>query len=225
MNLSYTPVVDLKASAVILAGGLSSRFTGEKGLALLGGRPLIAYVVDAVKPLVGEVLVVVKTKEQAEAYGRALDGVDVVMDVYKEACPLVGALTGFTVADGDYTLLLACDTPFVSRDVLWLLLEMAPGVDAVIPRWPNGYIEPLQAVYHTKTAEKAAQKTIRKEERSMNAMIKNLKRVRYVSTVALKQVDPKLKTFTNLNTLIEFRKLNISHNSKQFLQKQQPHEK
>lgn len=194
----------MKFSAVILAGGGSRRFNGDKGLALLGGKPLVSYVVDAVQPIVHEVLVVVSDGEQARAYEAALGGgVEVILDAYEGEGPLVGALTGLRAANWEYTLLLPCDTPFLSRDVLRLLLEICIGVDAVVPRWPNGYIEPLQAAYHTERAADAADEALRGGSRDLRSMVSRLRRVRYISTEVLKQLDQRLLTFTNINSQAE----------------------
>ena len=121
----------------------------------------------------------------------------------------MGAAAGFRNARGEYSLLLPCDTPFVSREVLSLLLEISPGVNAVIPRWPNGYVEPLQAVYRTRRALQAAEEAIRMGRLDMRSMISLLRRVRYVSTLVLKQLDPNLTTFFNLNTPQDLRRAEI----------------
>jgi molybdopterin-guanine dinucleotide biosynthesis protein A len=60
-------------------------------------------------------------------------------------------------------------------------------MDAVIPRWPNGYIEPLQAAYRTKSAMTAANTTLENKKLDMRSMIANLGKVTYVSTLALKK--------------------------------------
>lgn len=45
-------------TALVLAGGASSRFGQDKGVLDLSGKPLIKHVVDAVSPLVDETIVV-----------------------------------------------------------------------------------------------------------------------------------------------------------------------
>jgi len=200
----------LKTSTIILAGGPSRRFGEDKGLALLAGKPLIAHIADRVDGLTDEIITVVSSPHQREAVTRILDGrVRVVVDELDVRSPLVGAAAGFRNARGEYSLLLPCDTPFVSREVLSLLLEISPGVNAVIPRWPNGYVEPLQAVYRTRRALQAAEETIRMGRLDMRSMISLLRRVRYVSTLVLKQLDPNLTTFFNLNTPQDLRRAEI----------------
>jgi molybdopterin-guanine dinucleotide biosynthesis protein A len=151
----------LDKSAIILAGGFSSRFGQDKGLLPLADKPLIRHVLDAIGTLVDEKMVVASSKVQAENYAKVLGSdVNVLIDVDDVQSPLVGALTGFKEARGRYALLLSCDTPFVSRDAVSLLFELCINRNAVIPRWPNGYIEPLQAVYCTKPACEAAKNAL-----------------------------------------------------------------
>lgn len=194
-------------SAIILAGGFSKRLGEDKGLIQLANKPLIKYVLDAINDIADEKIVVASSKFQAEKFANVIGlNVKIVVDTGDLRSPLVGALTGFKEALGKYTLLLSCDTPFISRDVLALLLDLCINKTAVIPRWPNGYIEPLQSAYHVKQALEAAKNALDKEKLNMLSMIENLRGIRYVSTIALQQLDPELKTFFNVNTLLDLKK-------------------
>jgi len=197
----------LDRSGVILAGGFSKRFGQDKGLIKFIGKPLIIHVLNAVKRIVDERLVVLSSKTQAENYLSIISSdIKILVDEGKVQSPLVGAFTGFREAKGKYTLLLPCDTPFVSRKVISLLFEICTGKNAVIPRWPNDYIEPLQAVYRTKPALEAARKALDDGSLNMRGLINRLNGVRYISTMVLQQLDPKLTTFFNINTLLDIKK-------------------
>lgn len=194
-------------SAIILAGGSSSRSGQDKGLLHLAGKPLIRHVLDAALGIVDETIIVVSSKGQAEKFARATDlNISIIIDVNGVQSPLVGALTGFEKAHGQYSLLLPCDTPLISRDVLLLLLELCKNKSAVIPRWPNGYIEPLQAVYCIKLALEAAKKALNDGKSDMRSMVDELRGVRYISTLVLQQLDPELRTFFNINTPLDMKK-------------------
>lgn len=197
----------MSRSAVVLAGGLSSRFGQDKGLLRLAGKPLVRHVLDALKSVVDERVVVVSSEARTRSYESAVgSGVEVAVDELQEHSPLVGALTGFRVANGEYCLLLPCDTPFVSREVLLLLFDLCLGKAAVIPRWPNGYLEPLHAVYSREMALDAAVKALGEGKLNMRGMVDRLRGVRYVSTLVLQQLDPELWTFFNVNTLLDLKK-------------------
>jgi molybdopterin-guanine dinucleotide biosynthesis protein A len=191
----------LDRSAIVLAGGFSSRFGQDKGVLELANKPLIRHVVDAANTVVDETIVVTNSQEGIEKYAKFL-GTEVkfVVDLGELRSPLIGALTGFGVAQGEYSLLLPFDTPFVSREVVSLLFELCLNKAAVIPRWPNRHIEPLHAVYKTKHALEAAKTAVTKGKLKVSAMIENLRGVRYVSTLVIQQLDPDLRTFFNVNT-------------------------
>lgn len=195
-------------AAVILAGGLSKRFgSQDKCLLRLASKPLVTHVVGRVSGVVDEVAVVVGSASQKEVFSTLLKSdVKVFVDKYNVQSPLVGVLTGFENVNADYSLLLPCDTPFISRQVATLLLDLCVGKGATIPRWPNGYIEPLQSAYHVKSAIKAAQKALDEGKLTLASMIVNLCGVRYISTMVLQQFDPKLSTFFNVNTPVDLRR-------------------
>ena len=200
-------------SAVVLAGGGSRRLRGSfKPLIDLCGCPMITYVLKAVSDLASEVVVVVSSEEQAEAIrsSGALDGVgaEVVLDLdIGPKCPLLGLVSGLRALRGDRAFVLACDTPLISKRVLSFLGEILSYMNAVVPRWPNGFIEPLQAVYRTGKAARASLELLRSGgPYDMRSFLAKLGRVRYVSTKVIEQLDPGLTTFLNVNTPADLRK-------------------
>lgn len=194
-------------TAIVLAGGFSSRLGQDKGLFSLADKPLVKHVLNSVINIVDERLVVVSSKAQKDKYSKVIGGsANILVDTTDAHGPLAAALTGLQEAHGKYSLLLACDAPFVSKDILLLLFELCINRNAAIPRWPNCYIEPLQAVYCTKPASEAAQKALFEGNLNVQAMVDKLKGVRYVSTLVLEQLDPGLKTFFNINTSVDLRK-------------------
>jgi molybdopterin-guanine dinucleotide biosynthesis protein A len=197
----------LDRSAIILAGGFSIRFGQDKGVLDLGNKALIKHVVDAVKPVVDEIIVVTSSQDRVMKYTKVV-GADAqfVIDSFESEGPLVGALTGFGSAGGKYVLLLPFDSPFVSRDVVSLLFDLCLTKAAVIPRWPNGQIEPLHAVYLTNVALEAAKIAVDEGKLDVLSMIEKLRGVRYVSTLVIQQLDPEFRTFFNVNTPLDLKK-------------------
>jgi len=191
----------LTKAVIILAGGFSKRLGQNKCLLNLVGKPLVLHVVDSVSSVVDEKVVVVGSDAIKEKLSKIFKlKIRVLVDKYEGQSPLVGALTGFESVDAEYSLLLPCDTPFVSAEIAALLLDLCVNRSAVIPRWPNGYIEPLQAVYNTKSAVEAAKKALNEGKLDLLSMIDHLHGVRYVSTLVLQQLDSKLLSFFNVNT-------------------------
>jgi molybdopterin-guanine dinucleotide biosynthesis protein A len=205
----------LDRSAIILAGGSSTRFNMDKGVLQLGGKPFLNHVVDAVKGLVEETIVVTSSQERANVYSKIVSSnVRFAIDMGELKGPLVGALTGFEAANGEYSLLLPFDSPFVCREVVSLLFDLCVGKAAVVPRWTNMEIEPLHAVYHTKQALEKAKEALAENKLDMRALIERLRGVRYVSTLVIEQLDPDLSTFFNVNTPLDLKKAVIISKSR-----------
>ncbi len=194
-------------TGVILAGGRSRRFGENKALVQLAGKPLIVYVHEQLARIVDEIIVVISKLSSRSIYTNLFGKETVILtDLSDVQLPLMGALTGFTYSKGEYTILLPCDTPFVSQKVMKFLLNISKGMSAVIPRWSNGYIEPIQAVYKTHPALEASKGALSKGKLEFRSMISDLKNVRYVSTNVIEKMDPALTSFFNINTLAELRK-------------------
>jgi len=191
----------LESSAIILAGGFSTRFGQDKPLLDLGTQPLILHVLDRVSSVVDERIIVASTEEGKNRLQKVIKGEgNVVVDEVKIQTPLAGAYTGFNHAKNEYSLLLSCDTPFIKPEITQFLLETCVKKAASIPRWPQGHIEPLQAAYHTGYALVAAKAALEEGRLDMNSMITRMREVRFISTLVLEQLDPKLHTFFNINT-------------------------
>ena len=189
-------------TAIILAGGFSKRFGLDKGILKIAGISLMNHVVKKVNSIVDEIIIVTNSNKKIELYSKEINEfkVDFFLDIYKEIGPLAGALTGLKNSQGDYSLIVPFDTPFLSKKILKLLFKLCEEKSAVIPRWPNGHIEPLHSVYHTKEAFNAAFDAINNNEKKVRAIIQRLQKVSYISTEILRLYDPELLTFFNINT-------------------------
>lgn len=186
----------------MLAGGESSRFRSNKALELLAGKPLISHVTERLSRVVDEILVVVGCHESRVEYEAILpSSVRVMNDEQEGKTPLIGIVTGLEAASSDYALVSACDIPFVNQEVIELLFQRASGADAAIPKWNQGHIEPLEAVYWTASTLKAARETLAPSGLPLREMIRKLAQVVYVSVEdEIRKVNPDLRTFFNVNT-------------------------
>lgn len=195
-------------TVAIIAGGNSERFGSYKALAPFKGKPLIKHMVKIARHISERVLIVVSNTKQSIEIKSITGNVIVVVDPPEAPrCALTGALTAFEFADTRNTLLLPVDTPLARVEILQIISELAGVHGAVIPTWPNGYIEPLHSVYHSEHAYSQGLKVISEGRYKMQDMIGSLKNVLGVSTHVLKQFDPDLLTFQNINTKDDLRKL------------------
>jgi molybdopterin-guanine dinucleotide biosynthesis protein A len=132
----------VRVTGVIQAGGKSTRMGGRpKALLELGGRRIIERVLDAVAPVVDDVLVVTNTPD-LYAFLR----VPMVPDAWPEHGSLGGIFTGLTAAAGDAAFTVACDMPFLHPEVARLVVRRAGEGDVVIPRVGEQF-ETMHAVY------------------------------------------------------------------------------
>lgn len=132
----------MRVTGVIQAGGKSTRMGGKpKSLLELGGRRIIERVLDAVAPVVADVLIVTNTPE---LYGFL--GVPMVADVYPDHGSLGGIFSGLAAAPGDAAFTVACDMPFLHREVARLVVSRAAEGDVVIPR-VGQQLQTMHAVY------------------------------------------------------------------------------
>src|SRR5437867_10838047 len=132
----------MRVTGVIQAGGKSTRMGGEpKALLELGGRRIVERVLDAIAPVVDDVLIVTNTPE---LYGFL--GLPMVADVYPDHGSLGGIFTGLRAARREAAFTVACDMPFLHPEVARLVVRRAGEGDVVIPR-VGAQLETLHALY------------------------------------------------------------------------------
>lgn len=132
----------MRVTGVIQAGGKSTRMGGQpKALLELGGRRIIERVLDAVAPVVDDVLIVTNTPALY-----AFLGVPMVPDVYPDHGSLGGIFSGLTAAAGEVVFNVACDMPFLHSPVARLIVARAGEADVVIPR-VGEQLETMHALY------------------------------------------------------------------------------
>ncbi len=105
-----------EVAGVILAGGKARRMGGvDKGLVAVNDRPMISYVMDALRPQVSEVLI--NANRNAERY-REL-GCSVIADADREfRGPLAGIASGLRAARQPYVAFVPCDSPLLCADLV-----------------------------------------------------------------------------------------------------------
>ena len=186
-------MTELNVSAIVLAGGRSSRFKRDKALILWEGKPLIVRLVDMLKRMFGEIIVVTGDDRR---YEDLLD-VIVVDDLIKGKGPLGGIHAGLSSSSNDYNLILPCDMPLLNEKVISLLLDEIDGQARIILPVVRGYVEPLVGIYHRDCIPFA-------EMLLRGGKLKVLGLMDFVPTKLIPEsrvleVDPDLTSFLNLN--------------------------
>jgi molybdenum cofactor guanylyltransferase len=196
----------LERSAIILSGESSKGFEEDKGLVRLNGKPLLNYVIDAVKGLAEEVIVVTSSQSQADLYSKiAASNVEFVIDNSKPKNQVSSALKGFGASHGKYALLLPFDAPFINKEIVSLLFELCIGKSACVPRYTSCEIEPLQAVYNIEKVLDAIEIASTNNKVDMATVVDKMRGVRYISMMVFEQLDPDMNSFFRVNTPIDLK--------------------
>jgi len=187
-------------SAIILAGGRGKRMgSGEKALMPINGKPLVTYIIKSLENMVDEIIISVRDKSQEEVLNLILPGYIYAYDEFENKGPLSGILSGLTLCKNDFCFIAACDMPFINENVVQILFRMSDSHDAVIPRWENGFIEPLHAVYRCKSMIRESRKAIELGENTILAPIFRIN-VNYIDIETIRKIDPDLRTLININS-------------------------
>lgn len=121
-------------TGVILAGGLGRRMgSTDKGLVAFNGRPMIASVIERLRPQIDELLI--NANRNLEDYGRF--GVHVLPDKFEGfAGPLAGLERGLAHATHELIVTAPCDSPFLPLDLVARLRSAleSRGVDLAVAK-------------------------------------------------------------------------------------------
>lgn len=156
-----------RVSAIVLAGGRSSRFGRDKLAEPIDGRSLLQHAIDTVRPLATEVLVVLAPAAPAPH----VPGVIVVRDTVPFEGPLAGLLAGLDAAHERAVLVVGGDMPDLLKEVGAMLLGELDrgGVEAVVLQH-DGRARPLPMAVHRDAALAAAAGLIATGERRLREL-------------------------------------------------------
>lgn len=168
-------------TALILAGGESRRMGQDKASLLLGEQTLLQRVTGVVQPLFSEVIVSVRQP-------RADCDFPQVGDDPQHAGPLAGLAAGLAHSRTAWVFLVACDMPFVTRQLIEKIAKFRNGVDAVVPV-VQGYPQPLAAFYATRILGQLHELQRGDGKQSLRELLKKLT-VRYVNETEIQATGP-----------------------------------
>ena len=177
-------------TALILAGGDSRRMGQDKAALDLGGRTLLEHVTAAMQQAFFKVIVSVRQPRDGVALPQVCDEV-------AASGPLAGLAAVLAQADTSWVFAVACDMPFVSVGVVQRLAQHRDGYDAVVPL-VGGHPQPMAAFY-AKSALDAVRASLASDDKSVRGMLKRLN-VDFVSEAELRECDPQLRSFFDLDT-------------------------
>ena len=183
-------------TGVILAGGKSSRMGQNKALMSLGGKRLVDRVVEVMRSLFDDVLMVTNTPDVYADLGMPM-----VRDVWPDKGSLGGVYSAIYHVATPYCLVVACDMPFLRAAVLRYLITQMADYDVVVPD-VLGELQTLHAIY-SKACLQPIERRLEMNRLRIVGFFPEV-RVRTITASELEPYDPALLAFQNLNTPEEF---------------------
>jgi molybdopterin-guanine dinucleotide biosynthesis protein A len=195
-----TPESDTSSSisVAILCGGVSRRFGSEKALEMAGERPLCQWIMDRLEGVSDDIFL-----QMAPGATAPVD-----LPVHHDPDPGGGPKSGIhgalMNARHPRVFVVGSDMPNVDPR-LPAILARREGVDAVVPRWANGWIEPLCALY-SRTALPVIETQLAEGNYKLSHLHGALDSVAYVEVEPLmdeQALDP--DCFVNINSRDELK--------------------
>ncbi|MGD0884248.1 MAG: molybdenum cofactor guanylyltransferase [Thermodesulfovibrionales bacterium] len=194
-------------TAAILAGGENRRMPYLKGFLAVEGRTIIERSRDVLRKVFDRVVISTNSPESYFRFGLPLIG-----DVKRKSGPMTGILSVLLATGEDSVFVAACDMPFLSEELLRYMRTLFEdqrarskrGLDAAVPVFA-GKTEPLLGIY-TRNAVKVMEEMLKDGNMSLQAMLSNIE-VLYIDEEAVMARDPLGKSFVNINTMEDYKKI------------------
>lgn len=181
----------------ILCGGKSSRMQSEKGLVLYQNKPFIEHIIEAVFPISSNIQLITNTNDYDYL------GYRKIKDIIADKGPLGGIYTALVHSETEMNLILSCDIPLISTEILMELIEKHDANFDVSVFEDTNRIHPLIGIYSKRilpVLKKAIDGT-------------DLKMMRFISTVNHQLIpipNAKRDFFKNINSVAELTELNTN---------------
>jgi molybdopterin-guanine dinucleotide biosynthesis protein A len=201
-------------AALILAGGSARRFQipnqpwQDKALVHIKGTPLLVKSIENIQSIVDEVAICINNAERKMIYRKVLkqhhiENVKFVFDQtdYPVKGPALAIMSGLHAVSSKQCLTLPVDMPFLKPEVADYMFTVSKGFDAVIPMWPDGTLETLVMGLNRKKTIEIIDVICMLNKPKANNIARGTSKLLLVSPMQeIQGFDPKLKSFTNINT-------------------------
>jgi molybdenum cofactor guanylyltransferase len=181
-------------AGIILAGGLNRRMGGQNKARLsIQGQTILNRLISLLRDFFDPLLIV--TNQPRDFLD---EGLLLVTDLIDVRSSLTGIYTGLFYSPRPHAFITGCDMPFLSRELLELILEnLEPRWDVVAPVTAEGY-QPLAAIYSRRCLTPIAAQLA--EGRLKVTRFFSRVKLKEIPESHLRRIDPDLKFFFNINT-------------------------
>lgn len=180
-------------SAVILAGGKSSRMGFDKKNIIINNEFLLVSMVEKLREIFNEVILITNKENKLNIF-------DIVSkDIIESKGPLSGIYTGLKLASSKYVYFIACDMPIINKDYILYMKSCIDKEesDAIVTKYQN-WIEPFNAFY-SKNISNLIEEYLNIDRKNIYGLIKKLY-VIYISEKVARRYSENFEMFYNLNT-------------------------
>ena len=184
--------VSKNTTAIILAGGKSSRMGRPKALLPFDDEPLIVHIVRALKCMFAEAVVVAAPEQELPPLPALL-----VRDEVAYQGPVGGIYYGLKAAQGEFCFVTSCDVAFTNLALISYFISHISNYDVVVPYWQERF-QPLHAVYRRSVLPLLKEQLGRGELRPV--FLYDKVRTRKIGEDEIRRLDPEGLSFFNMNT-------------------------
>jgi molybdopterin-guanine dinucleotide biosynthesis protein A len=196
------------ASAIILAGGQSLRMGRPKATLPFGSSTVLQRIIDELRGSFDNFLVVAAPLQvepfPIEHLLESVPGVRLMRDDAAYQGAAFALARALRTARHEFAFVCSCDLPLLRAEVACALCTMLGGYDAVIPE-VGGKLQPLCAVYRRGAASLIGEQ-LNKGERRLTRIAATLNAYN-PKDAELRQFDPDLHSFLNVNTPEDYARL------------------
>jgi molybdopterin-guanine dinucleotide biosynthesis protein A len=185
-------------TAIILAGGKSTRMKNEKGLILFGKKTLVEHVIESLKKITNNIIIITQNP------GYEKFGYPCYADLFQDKGALGGIYSGLTYSTTQKNLVVGCDMPFLSEKLLSELINET-GEEDVLLTEHMGKAEPLCSIFD-KNCITHIRSLIEKNQLKITDALQNL-----ITRVISFDNEEWFKgnEFTNINSIEELKKYEL----------------
>jgi len=170
-------------TAVILAGGKSTRMKQDKALVKLNNKTLLNHQIDTLSPIFNEIIISANINYNCDY--------KIINDINKNKGPIGGIYSVLQNIKTEKVFIIAVDMPYITQDIINKLINNCNNYDITIPKI-NNRIEPTCAIYSKKCIS-----VIKKQLTLNNYKLTNFISICKTNYVSFTEND--LNYFKNLN--------------------------
>src|SRR3989338_10174791 len=156
-------------TAIILAGGESSRMGTDKAFLKIGNQPLIKRQIELLRKIFKKIIIVTNSLPKYRGY----KGIKIISDIIPHRGPLGGIYSGLLASSSTYNFVVACDMPFINESLIRYMIKNKDDYDVLIPKIDKKF-HPLFGIY-SKDCLPIIEKRIKQQRLKVSSIFSKVK--------------------------------------------------